>query len=427
MATSLAFDPRLVASTERARLAVGSVAKDPANPLMREDRPWEPRWDNVYVCLAAVACFFVSACAAGLLPADGALTAASAVTRYANVIYDDEDALYKCWYNPMIIEERTSSVPEELRNPTAHPDYMAITPTDREMALCYATSVDGHRWVKPELGLVEFQGSTANNIVKRHVGGACVFKDRREPDPSRRYKLFYSPGSGGGESPDPDRPGKTLMTVAFSGDGARWGASIALPQVPASGTHPCAFWDERQQKYVAFTRKHEGGANRVVSRTESPDFVNWSRDEVVLRGASPRLQIHDMMVFPTHGMYLAFLGIMVYPDAEPFNNWGETRPDSSEPPCRRFTRVHSFRCTGDGCLLSRAGPGVKQHVELAWSPDSEHWQRISEGTPLIPQTPAPARFGEVPYDWGCIFPSLPIIPEPDSPVEIFYGAVRPML
>ena len=47
MATSLAFDPRLVASAERARLAVGSVAKDPANPLMREDRPWEPRWDNV--------------------------------------------------------------------------------------------------------------------------------------------------------------------------------------------------------------------------------------------------------------------------------------------------------------------------------------------------------------------------------------------
>ena len=69
---------------------------------------------------------------------------------------------------------------------------------------------------------------------------------------------------------------------------------------------------------------------------------------------------------------------------------------------------------------------MKQHVELAWSPDSEHWQRISEGTPLIPQTPAPARFGEVPYDWGCIFPSLPIISAPDSPVEIFYGAVRPM-
>ena len=58
-------------------------------------------------------------------------------------------------YNPMIVEERTTSVPEELRNPTAHPDYMAITPTDREMALCFATSVDGHRWVKPELGLIE--------------------------------------------------------------------------------------------------------------------------------------------------------------------------------------------------------------------------------------------------------------------------------
>ena len=31
----------------------------------------------------------------------------------------------------------------------------------------YATSRDGLKWVKPELGLIEFDGSTANNLVLR--------------------------------------------------------------------------------------------------------------------------------------------------------------------------------------------------------------------------------------------------------------------
>ena len=31
--------------------------------------------------------------------------------------------------------------------------------------LCYATSRDGIHWTKPDLGLVDYQGSTANNLV----------------------------------------------------------------------------------------------------------------------------------------------------------------------------------------------------------------------------------------------------------------------
>ena len=38
------------------------------------------------------------------------------------------------------------------------------------MAICYATSKDGVTWAKPELGLVEYEGSTANNILWRGIG-----------------------------------------------------------------------------------------------------------------------------------------------------------------------------------------------------------------------------------------------------------------
>jgi hypothetical protein len=37
--------------------------------------------------------------------------------------------------------------------------------------VCYAESRDGIRWTKPELGLCEFAGSTANNIVWNGPGG----------------------------------------------------------------------------------------------------------------------------------------------------------------------------------------------------------------------------------------------------------------
>ena len=45
----------------------------------------------------------------------------------------------------------------------------------QEMAICYATSVDGLTWNKPELNLVEFKGSKANNIVFRGPHGVGIF------------------------------------------------------------------------------------------------------------------------------------------------------------------------------------------------------------------------------------------------------------
>ena len=45
-------------------------------------------------------------------------------------------------------------------------------PRDDERAsyVCYAESADGENWERPELGLVEFAGSKANNIVADRRG-----------------------------------------------------------------------------------------------------------------------------------------------------------------------------------------------------------------------------------------------------------------
>ena len=149
------------------KLVLGTVQKYPGNPLFEEDKPWEQRFDNLY----------------------------------ANVIYDVEEDIYKIWYSPFIIDDSAKGMTLEQRKEKKY-----RPPWTREMAIAYATSVDGITWVKPELGLVEFEGSTANNILWRGIGpplkseskdkdelwggphGNGIFKDLRERDPNRRYK-----------------------------------------------------------------------------------------------------------------------------------------------------------------------------------------------------------------------------------------------
>ena len=53
---------------------------------------------------------------------------------------------------------------------------------------CYAESQDGRRWTKPNLGLVEHQGSKRNNLVDKKLGLAYAFScfiDRLAPYCSR--------------------------------------------------------------------------------------------------------------------------------------------------------------------------------------------------------------------------------------------------
>jgi len=283
----LVLDGRVVERADNARLAVGAVSKHRANPLFGEDKPWEPRFDNLY----------------------------------ANVLHDAGEKLYKCWYSPFIVDKAVTRTPREK---WAQVPYR---PRGREMGVCYAVSTDGLKWRKPELGLVEFDGGKANNLVVRGPHGAGVFKDPRDADPARRYKMFYK-GRG--------------MCVRFSADGLRWGEEIRCAEIDARGdTHNNAFWWGERGKYVGITRLWAG--QRLVGRTESADFRRWTKAVEVLRGDKEN-QTYAMPVFRHAGVWLGLAMIF--------------RP--------RPNRVH---------------------CELTWSPDTVKWHRIDKGVPLIANSP----------------------------------------
>jgi hypothetical protein len=321
------LDASLISRSTNTQLSVGPVTKDP-KPLFAEDKPWEVRIDNVY----------------------------------ANVLYDDRDRRFKCWYSPFIkFDDRWDGKRWVKAGDAA----------SREMAICYADSEDGIRWRKPELGLVEFEGNRRNNMVWRTPHGSGIFLDRHDSDPARRFKIFFN-------APDPDgthRERETAMSVAFSADGLHWSQPTRCPGIDARGdTHNNAFWDARSGKYIGFTRlvrpDAEGHLQRTVGRTESPDFLHWTKAEPVLQG-SVEHQTYAMPVMPYHHGYLGL--VMIF---------------------------HTVENTVD--------------CELAWSADTRQWKRIAAGSALIPRGPEGA------HDHGCIFAAAYPIVRPEGTV-LFYG------
>ncbi len=112
-------------------------------------------------------------------------------------------------------------------------------------AICIATSDDGLHWMKPQLGLFAWDGSTANNIVLTDATQGTMFRDPNPAAPAdEQYKyIAFSMQRG--------------IYVYTSPDGWHWkrNETIALPFDCGGGAE--AFWDDQRGVYCLFLR-HEG-------------------------------------------------------------------------------------------------------------------------------------------------------------------------
>jgi len=140
--------------------------------------------------------------------------------------------------------------------------------------LCYATSSDGVRWDKPSLGIVEYHGSSDNNIVfpleRRSHEPGCVFIDTN-PDcpPDARYKMVCTY----------DGPGGNATYVCLSADGLHWRPLSDKPSFRNSDTGNVALWDEGIGRYVAYIRTWT--PMRMVGRCEFDDLADFGKEQVV--------------------------------------------------------------------------------------------------------------------------------------------------
>ncbi len=141
--------------------------------------------------------------------------------------------------------------------------------------ICYAESTDGINFEKPSLGLVEFAGSTENNIILDGPKTRCFspFRDGNpEADPDAKYKAVGFEKMRGG------------LYAYKSADGIHWSMMADQPVITdgAFDSVNLAFWDSARCEYREYHRDtrpgkdNRGNANgRDIKTSATKDFRKW--------------------------------------------------------------------------------------------------------------------------------------------------------
>jgi hypothetical protein len=189
---------------------------------------------------------------------------------------------------------------------------------EHAIVACVALSVDGIHWVRPDLGLVDFDGaivsrdaeshwiehpiplfkpSKHNNIIwtQPHLDNFTPFKDANPAcPPSERYKAVgYA---------NPMRPGEPKALFACkSADGIHWARLGEKPVFTnrevkglAFDSENNAFWDPAEKHYSCYIRGYhyanEGVASDIANGTPgirdirvatSTDFRTWTMPRII--------------------------------------------------------------------------------------------------------------------------------------------------
>jgi len=201
-----------------------------------------------------------------------------------------------------------------------------ICGSDRhEIWKCYFESTDGLHWKKPNLGIVEFEGSTNNNLLDVRfpafsTGGPSykessfsVFIDPNAP-PEERYKTVWISRISYEDflkkykkkrpwsyyAIEKNNPGVEVdvLKASVSPDGYHWKHLMDPLTFEMNDTHNTCYFDQALQKYVLYTRDymvgsrapgipyargfHKAVSRRAIGRTESSDFRQFPLSEVII-------------------------------------------------------------------------------------------------------------------------------------------------
>ena len=198
----------------------------------------------------------------------------------------------------------------------------------------YAESLDGIHWVKPDLGLIEHEGSKHNNLIWPVPGGIgrsiSVIKDGNpQADPRERYKAITNQGR-----PLPSGKNIQLLWGLVSPDGLRWRMvqkdPIVVPPLgdAAFDSHNIILWDEARGYYAIYARGWYRRGSRPVEgetvakephhvltklpsgqivktsrirdirRFTSKDFRTWSKPEYIGLGDTPLEHLYKNSALP---------------------------------------------------------------------------------------------------------------------------------
>lgn len=157
----------------------------------------------------------------------------------------------------------------------------------------YCESRDGIHWTRPNLGLCEIDGSTANNVILHEppfCHNFCPFLDARPDVPAdERFKALAGVA--------------TSNLVAFaSADGVVWRKLRPEPVITytkeyAFDSQNVSFWSTAEQQYVCYFRHFLEKRLRSVCRTTSADFRTWT-EPVPMKPNFPDEHLYTTLTHP---------------------------------------------------------------------------------------------------------------------------------
>jgi len=250
-----------------------------------------------------------------------------------------------------------------------------------------AESSDGIHWVKPNLGLFEYQGSKENNIV--WMGKASHdFTPFRDTNPDCRSGEEYK---AIGNGPDPRG-----AYACKSSDGIHWTFLQDGPILTkgAFDTQNLAFWDSVRSEYRAYIRTFEEGV-RSIRVAVSKDFLTWT-DPVRLEYVdSPTEALYTNQIKPYYRAPHLYIG---FPTRYVERGWLPTMEDLPNPEHRRTRSSSSMRygtaltdalfmTSRDGVTFNRWGeaflrPGLRLQHNWAYGDNYIAWHVVETASDI---------------------------------------------
>ena len=212
---------------------------------------------------------------------------------------------------------------------------------------CYAESRDGIEWHKPSLGLIEFEGSTDNNIILDEKPATHNFTPFKDANPDCKPDEAYK-GVGGG---------KEGLIAYKSPDGVRW-TKMADEPIITDGyfdSQNLIFWDEFRDEYREYHRdfiRRDSIGGRDIKTAVSGDFMSWPDPEWIGYSPGRVSELYTNGAVPYYRAPHIFLG---FPTRYVDRGWTESTDHLPELEYRRIRGSRSPRegtAVTDGMFMS---------------------------------------------------------------------------
>jgi len=343
----LVLDHHTIADTYRLRRIVHQPTRDPVEPVLCAEAPWEGESLHVY-----------------------------------RVAHDADRDCYRMWYS--IHHGETARKRHEMK-----PGMAGNIGEPQPAYLCYAESRDGISWERPDLGIYEDEAGPNNICFKGHsAAGGCGVLYRPEAPADERYILanldWFSVTSGG-------------VCLAYSSDGIHWVYRKREPIIfGESDTFNNMVYDPVRGVYLIYLRGWHtaalgwivdwvGGSGRPMRRRPFAEDVDLRRDTSEDSPDQPRWEF-----IQEHGTIKNERRRVAYSESDDLEHWSEPQiiitPDELDTSDLYGLAVFRYADYFLGQLWVHDDDEEETiETELAFSRDGRSWSRLPDRPKFIPR------------------------------------------